>query len=184
MWKKRDNSDTKQPGEGLIEIQAVADDTSKRRGEAAEAAFLARASSLRLAVCKPWGDSERYDLVVDYGKGFWRVQVKAKSFHDGLTYQVGTENSSGRRYTREEIDFFAVYIVPVNVWYVVPIEVAESLRTLYFNPSGRSKAKYEKYREAWCLFDCARKVRGWKDIPVLCRSRELSQRCAVCPLRR
>ena len=65
--------------------------------EAAEAAFLARASSLRFAVCKPWGDSERYDLVVDYGKGFWRVQVKATSFHDGLTYQVVTENSKGRK---------------------------------------------------------------------------------------
>jgi PD-(D/E)XK nuclease superfamily protein len=166
----------------LIEIRAVADDNNKRRGEAAEAAFLAKACGLRFAVCKPWGDSERYDLVVDYGRGFWRVQVKARSVYSRSKYQVSMENYRGRTYTREEIDFFVVYIVPENVWYVVPIEIAETQKIMCFNPSSRGKAKYEKYREAWCLLDCSRKVRGWKDIPVLCRSKEVGVRCAVCPL--
>jgi hypothetical protein len=40
---------------------------------------------------------------------------------------------------------------------------------------------FEKYREAWCLLDCSRKARGWKDIPTLCRCRELSMRCAGLP---
>jgi hypothetical protein len=182
MRKRTDKLEKKQPTAELIEIQAVADDNNKRRGEAAEAAFLARACGLRFAVCKPWGDSERYDLVVGYGKGFWRVQVKARSVYSRSKYQVTTENYRGRTYTREEIDFFVVYIVPENVWYVVPIEIAESQKIMCFNPSSRGKAKYEKYREAWCLLDCSRKARGWKDIPVLCRSKEVGVRCAVCPL--
>src|SRR5580704_18745393 len=136
MRMENDNSEKRQPTTELIEIQAVADDNNKRRGEAAEAAFLAKACGLRFAVCKPWGDSERYDLVVDYGKGFWRVQVKARSVYSRSKYQVTTENYRGRTYTREEIDFFVVYIVPENVWYVVPIEIAESHKMMCFNPSS------------------------------------------------
>src|SRR5437667_5218161 len=49
----------------------------KRHREAAEAAFLAKASGLGFGVAKPWGDSERYDFILDCGHGFWRVQVKS-----------------------------------------------------------------------------------------------------------
>jgi hypothetical protein len=183
MQKKNNSSEKQRRAEGLIEIQAVADDNSKRCGEAVEAAFLAKACSLRFPVCKPWGESERYDLVVDWGKGFWRVQVKGRFHRRRSKYQVTTENNQGRTYTRDEIDFIVVHIVPEDAWYVVPIEVAESRKSMCFNPSNGGKAKYEKYREAWCLLDCSRKVRGWKDIPVLCRSKEVGVRCAVCPLR-
>jgi hypothetical protein len=52
---------------------------------------------------------------------------------------------------------------------------------LYFCPHSTGKAQYEKYREAGCLLARTRKVRGWKDIPGLCRCRDLPVRCAVCP---
>jgi hypothetical protein len=58
-----------------ISLHAIAEPSRKRRGEAAEAAFLARATSMGFRICKPWGECERYDLVIDYGKGgFYRVQ--------------------------------------------------------------------------------------------------------------
>src|SRR5947208_8797147 len=61
-----------------FDIHAVGLTTRKRRGEAAEAAFLAKASGLGFGVAKPWGDSERYDFLLDSGHGdFWRVQVKS-----------------------------------------------------------------------------------------------------------
>ena len=50
--------------------------TCKRRGEAVEAAFLAKAASLGFRVAKPWGESDRYDFVVEGERGFWRMQVK------------------------------------------------------------------------------------------------------------
>jgi hypothetical protein len=53
------------------EIWASAD-TRKKLGEQAEAAFLNKATSLGLSVAKPWGDSERYDLLVDSGRRVWR----------------------------------------------------------------------------------------------------------------
>jgi PD-(D/E)XK endonuclease len=183
MSKKTNNSGKKQPAKELIEIQGVGADNNKRRGEAAEAAFLAKACSLRLAVCKPWGDSERYDLVVDHGKGFWRVQVKSTSSYNQSKYRVKSGDSE-RPFAREDMDFVVAHIVPENVWYVVPIEVAEGRDDLCFNPYASGRSRYEQYQEAWCLLDCSRRARGRKDIPTRCRSKDVGVRCAVCPLRR
>jgi len=164
----------------VISIQAVAEDTCKRMGEAVEAAFLAKVCKLRIPVCKPWGDSERYDFVVDWGKGFWRVQVKGGSYCEGKKYQAGA-GGKGKPFTKEDMDFVVVHIVPEDVWYVVPIEKAEGLVKLWFNPKSK-KARFEKYREAWCLLDCPRKGRGRRDLPVRCRSEEVGVRCVVCPM--
>ena len=167
----------------VIEIHAVAEPTRKRRGEAAEAAFLARATRLNFCVCLPWGDSERFDSVVTRDHGFLRVQVKSATMYAGNRYRVKTAGASGAVYTSAEIDFFVAYIVPEDIWYIIPIEAIGHRKGVRFYPHTRrkSRAQFEKYREAWCLLACDRKVRGWKDIPALCRCKELEVRCAVCP---
>jgi hypothetical protein len=181
MEKNNDNSGAEQEKE-VIELQAVADGNPKRVGEAIEAAFLAKVCKLRIPVCKPWGDSERYDFVVDWGKGFWSVQVKAGARGKGPLYIV-TAGRIGKVFTKDDMDFVVVYIAPEDLWYVVPIEIAEGLRSLWFNPQS-TRSRFEKYREAWCLLDCPRKARGRGDIPRRCRSEEVKVRCAVCPLQR
>src|SRR2546426_3065653 len=50
---------------------------TKRTGELAEAAFLHKAVGLGLKVTKPWGDSERYDFVVDAGERLWRGGIQS-----------------------------------------------------------------------------------------------------------
>jgi hypothetical protein len=89
---------------------------------------------------------------------------------------------AGKVFTKQEMDFVVVYIFPLNVWYVAPIEIAEGLTTLWFNPRS-TRARFEKYREAWCLLDCARKGRGRGDFPTKCRSEAVKVQCAVCPLK-
>src|SRR5436190_21756041 len=54
----------------------------KRAGEISEAAFVLRAHSLGFLVAKPWGDSEKYDFVLDAGSKLWRVQLKATEVVD------------------------------------------------------------------------------------------------------
>jgi PD-(D/E)XK endonuclease len=49
----------------------------KRRGEWSELQFMARAAKKGLRLAKPWGDSSRYDVVVETGVHFVRVQVKS-----------------------------------------------------------------------------------------------------------
>jgi len=118
---------------------------------------------------------------VDWGKGFWRVQVKGGSYCEGSKYQAGP-GGQGKPFTKEDMDFVVVHVVPLDVWYVIPIEKVEGLVKLWFNPRS-TRARFEKYREAWCLMDCPRKGRGSGDIPVVCRSEGVKVRCAVCPLR-
>jgi PD-(D/E)XK nuclease superfamily protein len=78
----------------IPEIHAIGLTTRKSRGEAAEAAFLAKAASLGFGVAKPWGDSERYDFIIDSGHNFWRVQVKSTGRSIGRRYQVKTSGAT------------------------------------------------------------------------------------------
>jgi PD-(D/E)XK endonuclease len=161
--------------------------TGKRRGEAAEAAFLARATHLGFGVLLPWGESDAYDAAVDSRRRrlLLRVQVKsAGSFNAG--YVIKTTRVNGRVYTLDDIDFLVGYVVPEDIWYVIPVEALGKRTTIKFRPHSRRLVKpmFERYREAWCLLDCPREKRGRNDIPKACRSEELGVRCAVCPKKR
>jgi hypothetical protein len=157
----------------------------KRRGEAAEAAFLARATHFGFRVLLPWGESNPYDAAVDFGRGLLRVQVKsAGSYNAG--YTIKTTGANGRVYTLDDIDFVVGYVVPEDIWYVIPVEAVGNRATIKFHPRSRRVVKpmFERYRDAWCLLDCPRKKRGRDDTPKTCRSEEVGVQCAVCPKKR
>lgn len=125
--------------------------TTKRRGEIAEAAFLHKAASLGFSVAKPWGESDRYDFMVDCGTRIWRVQVKSahSSALNGYTFHA-CGNVHKNRYTRRDIDFIVGYVVPDDVWYVIPIEAYGERTTIKVFPSSRRRmSRFEIYRDAW-----------------------------------
>jgi len=166
----------------ISQLHAVGLTTRKARGEAAEAAFLAKAASFGFGVAKPWGDSERYDFILDSGHHFWRVQIKSTERCAESRYQVKT---SGWRaaYTVHDIDFLIAYLTPENLWYVVPIAVIASRQHLRFYPHGGEKAQLEKYREAWCQLACPRHADGPSQIlvPRLCtQAGRRADRCPLC----
>src|SRR5580692_8569340 len=107
--------------------------TRKRMGEQAEAAFLNKATSLGLSVAKPWGDSDRYDLIVDSGRRLWRVQVKSTRYMGERRFSI-TARGCTAAYTEDEIDFLAVYIVPLDLWYVIPVKAFALRKCLRFYP--------------------------------------------------
>jgi hypothetical protein len=132
----------------------------KRRGELAEAAFLHKAASLGFSVAKPWGDSDPYDFIVQAGGRLHRVQVKSAA--SAGEYGSYTFHARGcaydSTYTPDDIDFLVAYIVPLNLWYVIPIEVFLRTRSAKIYPtSHRPNSRYEKYREAWSLMTSAPK---------------------------
>jgi hypothetical protein len=182
MSEKNDNPGENHLAKERIEIQAVAEPNTKRRGESAEAEFISRAISLGFSVLKPWGESDRYDVVIDHGSGFWRVQVKCSTCRVGQHFRLELSRK-GVCYTQAEIDFVAGNVVPLDLWYIVPIEACAGKSGMHLRPQGRGTGQYEKYLEAWCLLDCTRQARGWMDIPPVCRCPQLPVRCAVCPLR-
>src|SRR5437762_9595126 len=125
---------------------------SKHRGELAELAFMRKAASLGFAVAKPWGDSDRYDVVVRFESTFWRVQIKSVL---ALTpsrphFVVQTKNAGGKAYSRDDIDFLVAYIFAEDLWYVFPADVFEQKKSLCVKP-GSKKSRLEQYSENWDL---------------------------------
>ncbi|MFY9911121.1 MAG: group I intron-associated PD-(D/E)XK endonuclease [Candidatus Sulfotelmatobacter sp.] len=167
-----------------LTLHAATRPTRKRRGEAAEAAFLARATDLNFSVLIPWGDSNRYDSAVDFGRGLLRIQVKSATRYAEGRYRVKTTGANGQVYTIDDIDFFVGYVVPENIWYILPVEALGQRKGIRFYPHTRRPLQVmsERYREAWCLLACKREARGWRDVPSICRSREVATQCAICPL--
>ena len=129
----------------------------KRRGEWVELQFMARAASHGLTVSKPWGDSARYDFVVEHKARFSRVQVKSTQFQQKGAYLCNTvsrpptRKDNGTAYTSREIDFFAFFVIPEDVWYIVPVaELRRARYAAYLNPHD-CRNKYFRYMEAWHL---------------------------------
>ena len=97
--------------------------TLKQRGELAEMGFMFKAAGLGFGVAKPWGDSERYDFILDSGKRLWRVQVKSTYVERSHSYgsRLRRRRPATKAYTAEQIDFLVAYIVAEDSWYVIPV---------------------------------------------------------------
>lgn len=126
-----------------------------KEGEQGELAFLSKASSLGFALSIPYGHMQRYDFVVDNGRKLWRVQVKTTQHLLNGLYLVGVRHRANRcahAYTASETDFVAVYILPEETWYILPVRVVSKHRSLLFRPRGyHRRDPYARYREAWHL---------------------------------
>jgi hypothetical protein len=115
-----------------------------------------KASGLGFGVAKPWGDSQRYDFILSRGQRVWRVQFKSTASVVGQRYKVNARRSSGREqvaYTSKEIDILIAHLVPLHLWYVIPVLAIEGKKGLCLYPCGVRKGfgRFEKYREAWHL---------------------------------
>ena len=130
---------------------------TKRIGELAEAAFVVKAAGLGFAVSKPWGDSERYDFILDSGPRTWCVQIKCTESLNNRGYQVQstyTDRKQKGHYTPADIDVLVAYILPLDLWYVIPAQALPSSASIRLYPEGNisRRARFEQYREAWRLF--------------------------------
>ncbi len=135
---------------------------SKRLGEVAEAAFLSKATALGFGISKPWGDSERYDFIVDVNGRVLRVQVKSahrvsKNLRGGYHIDGGHARYRGRTryragYTADEIDILVAYIVPEDTWYIFPPSRFEAMGGICIVTDKKRPSKFHQYCEAWNLF--------------------------------
>jgi hypothetical protein len=134
---------------------------TKITGDLGEAAFLYYAVAHGLWVARPWGDNRRYDVLVQArpdSNRFHRVQVKCTESLSVNGYQVRATYCDRKRkgkYTAADIDFLVAYVVPHNIFYIVPIHAIPPSANLRFYPTGspRHRARFERYREAWHLLD-------------------------------
>ncbi|MBZ5718961.1 MAG: hypothetical protein LAO03_01125 [Acidobacteriia bacterium] len=123
----------------------------KQRGEWAEMRFMARAAEQGFRVTKPWGDSARYDFILELHGRCVRVQVKSTIHRRAGGYLCAAMHSGAKRYTLEQVDFFAAYVIPEDVWYIVPAEVVTGGAAYLLLTPGHQREKYGRYKEAWHL---------------------------------
>ncbi|MGC2773967.1 MAG: group I intron-associated PD-(D/E)XK endonuclease [Candidatus Sulfotelmatobacter sp.] len=139
--------------------------TYKERGEWVELQFMAQAARRRFAVCTPWGETRAYDVGIEHGPNFLRVQVKSSSYRrgDGYCCQLLPNHAKRQDYTLEQIDLFGAYVIPVDAWYLIPASLVLGVRRItcvMLSPVGLPTKKksysYERYKEAWRLLTDSR----------------------------
>jgi hypothetical protein len=129
-------------------------------GQRSEAAILAAFIERGFEVLMPWGTNHRYDMVLDLGDRFLRVQCKTGRLRHGAiefnahSVRVNTRTSFTRDYLGE-IDYFAVYCRATKSVYMVACDAAtpKSVVALRIDPpmNGQHKrvrwaAEYELSR--------------------------------------
>jgi hypothetical protein len=139
--------------------------TMKERGEWAELQFMAAAAQRLFAVSKPWGDSRAYDVGIEYGENFLRVQVKSTTQRCGAGYrcQFKPNYLKKRDYSLKQIDLFAAYVIPEDVWYLIPAAMLlgkqrKSMAMLcpVIPPVKKASYRYEIYRNNWQILTKSR----------------------------
>jgi PD-(D/E)XK endonuclease len=137
----------------------------KQRGEWVELQFMAEAAKRCFAVSKPWGDTRAYDVGIEYKQNLIRVQVKSTIVRSGAGYrcQFTPNYLSKHDYSLDQIDLFAAYVIPEEVWYLIPavLLLGEHRKMMAMLSPVRPPAKkasycYESYRENWKMLTRSR----------------------------
>jgi len=82
----------------------------------------------------------------------------------GGGYSISINRSYGQKHRRGyapgTVDFFALFIIPTDDWYIIPYEViGEKDRNLHFRPEFW-RQEHDKYKEAWHLLRTRRRARA------------------------
>ncbi len=136
--------------------------STKQKGDIAEQAVILEALKRGWDVLTPVGDRLPYDLVLNKGERFIKIQVKsAWREKDSGNYVVDVRRTKTNRrkmirarYSAEDFDLAIVYISDINVFYVFPVEVFADYGSeihMVEDSKRQRKPQSAKYRDAWHL---------------------------------
>lgn len=127
---------------------------SLRNGYVTEQEFTVEAMRRGLTVSRPIANIEPYDFIVEHEHRMIRVQVK-KCYQNSRGHNVAdlrnnSMRSSGTKRTcittSDRIDFVALYCESEGLWYVIPLEVIQHLKS---NVIVSIRGKYSSYIDNW-----------------------------------
>jgi len=95
------------------------------------------------------GETASYDFAVEYEGRFVRVQVKSTMFKDRGGYSCSVRGCRGP-YTGDPFDFVAAYLIPEDLWYIIPEKEIHGQGSIALYPK-LARAKYGPYKDAWNL---------------------------------
>lgn len=123
----------------------------KEIGDTAVAGVLASLLKKGYAILLPFGDSQRYDLVLEKEENFFRIQCKNGRVRNGRIKfnSSSTEWYKGhrRKNYKGQIDYFGVYCPELDKAYLVPVDtIGETQGALRINPTKNNQTK----NVHWC----------------------------------
>lgn len=95
--------------------------TPTKKGSITEAVVLAALVKAGKKVVIPYGNYGEYDLLIDEGTRFVKVQCKTGKLTDGVVnFRAYTHNSLGDKSYSDQIDWFGVFCPQNQKTYLVP----------------------------------------------------------------
>jgi PD-(D/E)XK endonuclease len=142
---------------------------TKAIGEISEAVILAEFLKLGIPVLRPWGDNQRYDMVVEVGGQFLRVQcktahpVEVPRTRGCVRFNARSTNRTNGAPTgyRNAADVFAAYAPSTGQVYVIPVdEVPETEVWLRVEPARSNQRARIRLAEEHTLAAWAARLLG------------------------
>ena len=102
---------------------------TKEKGERSEAQILAHVVEKGYVPSIPFGNNQRYDLILDDGHRLKKIQCKTAWVADGcVVFQTASKNgfTGKRRDYKGQVDLFLVYCRELKTFYRVPVDKAPS----------------------------------------------------------
>lgn len=113
------------------------------KGDIAVAALVLRLLRKNWIVLKPISELSRYDLVIDRGSGFERIQCKTGHLKGGsVRFNSCSFSAKGSRHYRGESDLFGVYCLQNEKCYLIPVnQVGTRFGVLRIDPARNGQKK-------------------------------------------
>lgn len=127
---------------------------SKEIGNLTELQCITALYELGCDVSIPFGNSQKYDIIIDWNNQLYKVQIKHSTLYEDESYLVFKtrwqgHNTSGytqTSYTKEDIDFFATYFN--GDVYLIPVEQCSGAdKRLRLKPTKNGQIKGVNFAE-------------------------------------
>jgi len=129
---------------------------TKRVGDISEARVLAALVEAGYLVSRPFGENQRYDLIIDDGRRLYRVQVKTGRLR-GAVIAYSCSSSHAHRNGKQrpyfgEIDYLAVYCPQTKKVYLLPEqEFVATMAHLRLSPTRNNMTKGIRWASRFAL---------------------------------
>ena len=126
---------------------------TKRIGNLTELQCITRFYELGFSISIPYGDSEKYDFILDMNGNLYKIQCKHANVHKDefgvvdyisidTTWQTGYTRGANFKYhsyTKKDIDYFVTYYDGKN--YLIPVEECNTQKILRILPPKNNQSK-------------------------------------------
>ena len=127
--------------------------TSKQIGNLTELQCITRFYKMGYSISIPYGDSDKYDFILDVNGNLYRIQCKHATLHMNeenmvdfisidTVWQTGYTKHNRMKYhtySKDEIDYFCTYYDGNN--YLIPVEECNTQKILRVLPSKNNQVK-------------------------------------------